>query len=361
MADGSICYLGAFDERAPRNRVIRAGLEAHGWHVSLAKLPTGLDFRRGLPLLWHTMRHEARRCDALIVAEYNGWLAPLAIALGRLLRKPVLVDYLAGLYESQVQEDDQARPRSARATLLRALDGWTIATAAGVFTDTAAHRDAFRALVGSPARRMIVVPRGAADVWWTAPNHAPRKPPDAPLLVQFFGDSIPLGGVQVIVRTLSWLNTDDRFRFEMIGRGPGYPEAVRRADLLGIRHLAFVDEPPAAELPARVAQADICLGIFGRRTLADAVMPERVFECMAMGKAVVTAESAAAREHFTPGEHLLTVPPSDPGALAMALRHLADAPAERQRLGAAAAARIRAAYTPHEVVKPLIALLERIV
>lgn len=355
----SVCYLGAFDQDYARNRIIRAGLEARGWQVSLAPLPRGLDLRRTLPLLWRTMRDEARRCDALIVAEHNQLLAPAAIALGRLLGKPVIVDYTVGLYESRVLDNTHARERDWRHRGWRMLDAWNLATAAGAFTDTDAHRAAFKATIGGAARRLAVVPVGVAPAWFEAADTAPEKGPDEPLLVQFYGNFNPFHGTEVILRALSWLNTDPRFRFEMIGRGPMHQAAVERAHLLGIQRLDFIDPPDTPDLIARVQQADICLGVFARRDKTEVVVPHRILECLVLGKPVVTADSAAIGEFFAPGRDLITVPPSNPGDLARTLRALADDPALRLRL-AAAGQHAAQAFTPEQAVAPLIALLERV-
>ncbi len=357
----SVCYLGAFDTRYTRNRVIRAGLEARGWKVSLAQLPTGLDARRSLPLLWRTMREEARQCDALIVAEHNQVLAPLAVGLGRLLGKPVIVDYIVGLYESRVVDNNAAKKRHWRNRAIRALDGWNMTTAKGMFTDTSRHKTAFLEQAGTAARRMAVVPVGVDAEWLEAPGSAADKAPDDPLLIQFYGNFNPFHGTEVILRALSWLNTDPRFRFEMIGRGPKHQDALKRAKLLGLKNLSFVDPPTTPELIPMVARADICLGVFARRTKTDYVVPHRIMECLALGKPVITAASAAIDEYFTPGEDLITVPPSNPGDLARTIRRLADQPDLRERVALTGAATVRRLYTPEQVVAPLIALLERVI
>lgn len=360
----SVCYLGAFDPDYSRNRIIRAGLAARGVRVSLAPLPRGLNLRETLPLLWRTMRREARECDALIVAEYNQLLAPLAVSLGRLLRKPVIVDYTVGLFETRVLDNNASRKRGWRRRAFRELDRWNVGAAAGTFTDTNRHRDAFRQQIGGAAKGMVVVPVGVADEWLAAPTRvgAPAldRDPDGPLLVQFYGGFNPFHGTEVILRALSWLNTDERFRFEMIGRGPMHDAALQRAHLLGIQRLAFIDPPDTPELVRLVARADICLGVFARRDKTTCVIPHRLMECMALGKPVVTAESAAVDEYFTPGQTLITVPPSNPGALAKRLRTLAADPDERRRVGRAAAAAIHDQFTAEQVVAPLIALLERV-
>ena len=359
MTQRAVCYLGAFDEGYARNRIIRAGLEAQGWQVSMAPLPTGLNTRRALPLLWRTMRHEARSCDALIVAEGNQALAPLAVGLGRLLSKPVIVDYVVGLYESRVLDNNKAKPSAWRGRAYRALDAWNMATAAGVLTDTDAHRQQAITTIGRAARRLVVLPVGV-DPAWLAPAPAPEKTPNDPLLVQFFGSFTPFHGTEVILRALSWLNTDPRFRFEMIGRGPMYSAAVKRAKLLGLRNLTFIDPPDTADLIRMVRRADICLGVFARRDKTGVVVPHRVLECMALGKPVVTADSEALHEMLTPGEDLMTVPPSNPGVLANALRRLADQPDLRARLAVTGARTVRRCCLPEQVVAPLITLLEKV-
>lgn len=360
MTQKAVCYLGAFNEDYSRNRVIRTGLEARGWKVSMAPLPTGLNLRRALPLLWQTMRREARHCDALIVAENNQALAPLAIGLGRLLGKPVVVDYVVGLYESHVLDNNKAKPNNWRSRGFRALDGWNNTTAAGVFTDTNRHLESFQQQIGRAARKMAVVPVGVDAEWLNVPP-PPEKQPGEPLLVQFFGGFNAFHGTEVILRALSWVNTDERFRFEMIGRGPMYQEAVKRARLLGIQRLDFIDPPSTTDLIPMVNRADICLGVFARRDKTSYVVPHRIMECLALGKPVVTADSAAISEYFTPGEDLITVKPSNPGDLAKTLRKLADQPDLRERVALTGAATVRRSYTPEQAVAPLIALLERVI
>jgi len=178
--------------------------------------------------------------------------------------------------------------------------------------------------------------------------------------VQFYGNFNPFHGTEVILRALSWLNTDERFRFEMIGRGPRHAAAIERAHLLGIQRLDFIEPPSLHDLIPMVARADICLGVFARRAKTDYVVPHRILECLALGKPLITAESAAIREYFTPGEDLITVPPSNPGDLARMIRRLAEEPDLRERLAVTGARTVRQHYTPEQTVAPLLALLERV-
>ena len=73
------------------------------------------------------------------------------------------------------------------------------------------------------------------------------------------------------------------------------------------------------------------LGVFGRTAKAKRVVPNKVYQGLAMARPVITADSPAVREFFAPGEHLHTVPAGDPEALADAVVELAeDVPPETE-------------------------------
>lgn len=65
--------------------------------------------------------------------------------------------------------------------------------------------------------------------------------------------------------------------------------------------------------------------------------PLKLFEYMASGRSIVATDLPSAAEILADGVNALLVPPSDPAALAAALRRLLDDPALAERLGAQAA------------------------
>ena len=104
-------------------------------------------------------------------------------------------------------------------------------------------------------------------------------------------------------------------------------EAVRidarlaAADAPHVHRIAWVDY---ARLGEEMAQADICLGIFGTSDKAARVIPNKVYQALVVGKPLVTRDSPAMRElaqDDAPGLYL--VPPADPAALLAALERFA--------------------------------------
>jgi glycosyltransferase involved in cell wall biosynthesis len=86
----------------------------------------------------------------------------------------------------------------------------------------------------------------------------------------------------------------------------------------------------------------------------------KLFEYMAAGRAIVASDLPAIREVIEHEVQALLVPPGDAGALAGAIRRLADDPALRDRLGRAARARV-ADFTWDRRAERLEALLARVV
>ena len=84
------------------------------------------------------------------------------------------------------------------------------------------------------------------------------------------------------------------------------------------------------EVPEKLAEADVCLGIFGDTEKAQRVIPNKVYEAMAMGKPVITGDTPAARWLLTHREHAFLVPVANSKAIADAVielmknRHLRD-------------------------------------
>jgi glycosyltransferase involved in cell wall biosynthesis len=177
------------------------------------------------------------------------------------------------------------------------------------------------------------------------------------LSVLFYGNMIPLQGADTIVRAAA-LVRDEGIRFEIIGSGQTYDDVRALADRLGANNITWTGRVPYADLPRRIAGADVLLGIFGDSDKAGRVVPNKVYQAMAMGAAIVTRDSSAQRSLLTDGVSALLVPPADPAALAEALRRLRDphvrcrlGEAARQRFGASAsldvqAERLRAALAP---------------
>ena len=359
VADLRVCLLGSYDPDYARHYVIRTGLARAGVEVIERPLP-----RRAHTLgrVRHMLAQFPRReeCDLVLIPAFNQLLAPFAWLRGRLGGVPVAADYMVGLTDALA--DRQRMPvtpaQTGKARAYRTVDRVNTARML-TLTDTEAHRLMFGQTIGARLDRMAVLPVGVNDRLLDAvPAPDPFGQP-GPVTVLYIGTFIPFHGVEVIIRAAHLLRDDTRFRFELIGAGQTYAASVQLAEQLGLQRISFVRGYfPWEELLPHVARAGVMLGVFGDTDKTRYVVPNKVYEGMALGRPVVTAESPALDEIVMPGDHLLTVSPGSPEALSAALRALLDDPARYHRQRAAALDRVRAAFLPEHIGARLRHILE---
>src|SRR5262249_60905281 len=109
------------------------------------------------------------------------------------------------------------------------------------------------------------------------------------------------------------------FRCELAGTGIEFELARDRGRELGLTRVEFPGRVDYADAPALFARAHLVLGAFGAGEKTGRVIPHKVYQGLAAGRAVVTGEGAALREVFEPGAQLVGVPRGGPAALAEAL------------------------------------------
>jgi glycosyltransferase involved in cell wall biosynthesis len=200
--------------------------------------------------------------------------------------------------------------------------------------------------------RLHVLPVGARDLPLLPP------PDTGTPLVQYAGTYIPFHGVEVILEAARLL---PEIAFELIGSGQTYKAMAARAETLQLANVRFVKGYfPQDELLAMQARSTIMLGVFGAAAKTDYVVPNKIYEALALGRPVITAEASALREMFTPGEHLITVAPGNAGALAEAIQALLTDPARQAALRAAGRRQIDAHYLPKHIGPQMMAILENL-
>ena len=162
----------------------------------------------------------------------------------------------------------------------------------------------------------------------------------------FYGKLAPLHGIRTVLAAAREAGVPP---VRVVGDGqlgPWLDAELRRDRPPGLTHERWI---PYERLGEAVRAASICLGVFGESDKAARVVPNKVWQAMAAGRPVVTADTPGAREVLRDGEHALLVPAGDAPALAAALRRLAGDADLRARLGGAARERYLELGTPTAV------------
>jgi glycosyltransferase involved in cell wall biosynthesis len=363
-----LMWLGTYERDYPRARVLIEGLREGGAEVVERHRPVwererhkAGAFLRPVPLArasgrfaaaWAGLAVEGARepgVDAIVA----GYLAQPDVlpawCVARARRVPLVADMMISLADTL--GGDRAMAGRLGAAGLAGIDRAAVRAADLVLADTAAGADWLAARFGVPRARVAVVPVGAE------PGRFPAlPPPDGPPTVLFYGKLAPLHGVATVLAAARRPGVPP---VRLIGDGqlgPWLRGELARDRPTGLSWERWV---PYEDLGGAVGRAAICLGVFGGSEKAARVVPNKVWQAMAAGRPVVTADTPAVREVLEDGRSALLVPPGDADALAAALVRLGGDPALRARIGSAGravylergapravAARLRAALDP---------------
>jgi glycosyltransferase involved in cell wall biosynthesis len=348
-----VLLAGTFDPEFTRNRVLvslleRAGCEVSTVHrelwgrerytlINASKGRLAAKAAAAYPALIARLAVTSR--PDVILVTYPGYFdIPFIAPLARLRRIPLLFDPFISLYDTLVDDRGLRGSGSAMGRVSRLLDRVDCRLARMVLADTPAHADYFADATGVARNRFRVLWLGAReDVFHPVADVEPTSN-----LVVFHGTFIGLQGLPTIVRAAKLLEPDGT-RIKIIGDGQERPSIEALIRELDVRNVELAGRKPIDQLAPQIAAASLCLGIFGTSAKAGRVVPNKLFECLAVGRPVVTGDTPAIRGAFS-GE-VEVVPPGDPEALAQKIRELLADPARLARLAAAGKARYERDYS----------------
>ena len=325
-----VLYFGTYERAYPRNAQVisclrRVGVEVEERHVpvwegSEHKWTAGpLAALRLARAQARLLRRPEGEFDAVIVG-YPGHL-DLTTARRAAAGKPVVFNPLVSLEDTLVDDRRRFRPASLPARVLRAVDRRALRAADLVVADTEANADDLARRAHIPHKKVAVCFVGAEERVFR-PGWQRREP----FVALFVGKLIPLHGLETV---LAAARIVPELRFRIVGSGQQESALANRP--------ANVDWTPWVEyeqLPGELHAAGCALGVFGTSAKAGRVIPNKVFQALACGTPVVTADTPAARELLADGVSALLVPPGDPESLAAAVRRLADNGALAERIAA---------------------------
>jgi glycosyltransferase involved in cell wall biosynthesis len=346
----TVCCFGAWDPEYPRQRIVHAGLEALGHRVVDARVRGRRAWLR-YPALAAAWARVARRVDVLWVPEFRHKDVPLAKLLKG--RRPLVFDPLVSRWDTLVQ-DWRLHPKgSGQAKWNRGIDRWAFRAADRLLCDTWAHGELFVSLGAERAtlRRVVV---GAEQVFFDL-EPPPVVSEEEPVRISYVGGFLPLHGVRTVVEAAQHLERRTGrvppYVIQLVGEGIEYEEMRALARRLELTRVEFTGRLPYSDLPRVLTGSHVALGAFGTGEKAGRVIPHKLWQGLAAGRAVVTGDGPGAREAFEDGVHLLFVPRGEPEALADALARLIDSATLRERLGAAGRERARELGAPEAVGK----------
>jgi glycosyltransferase involved in cell wall biosynthesis len=225
---------------------------------------------------------------------------------------------------------------------LRRLAHWcerTVWRAADVVLPVTKVLAGYVTAAGASARRIEVLPNGIDRTHFAPALSGARIRQvhglEGKTVIGFTGFLREWHGLPAIVDVMRELTAQGYdLHFLVVGDGQGRPALERAAKAAGIENrITITGVVDRHEIPDYVASFDIAV----QPKATEYASPLKLFEYMALGRAIIAPDQPNLREVLTNGSNALLFAPDDPVSLANALSALIVEPDLRTKLGAAAA------------------------
>jgi glycosyltransferase involved in cell wall biosynthesis len=317
----TLLWWGRSDNDYSRNRIILTLLEELGWQIQFFH-PYSSQLG-----LFQAFFLRPKAPDLIWVPCFRQRDVSSALYWARRWECPIVFDPLISSYQKEVFEKKKWGEKEKNAVNLCRWEGKLFQQADLVIADTDSHARFYINTFGINPRDVAVIHVGADDHLF---RHIPLVVKKTPIEVLFYGSYLPLQGPDVIIDAAS-ISDDESIQWVLLGEGDSKASLKNRArDIKNVRFEPWIDYE---KLPQRISQAQIVLGIFGTTPKASMVIPNKVFQSMAVGRPLVTLESKAYPTEISASDVIGWVPPGNPQALATCIRSWKADPANLAERG----------------------------
>lgn len=339
-----ICYFGIYNKDYSRNQILISGLRANG--IEVIECSSDLS---GIKKYFDLIKKHwkiRKDYDKMIV----GFPGQQVMILAKFLTsKPIIFNVFVSLYDSVVLDRQELKPNSIKAKYFWFLDWLSSHLADKIILDTNNHIDYFVKNFNLNRDKFIRVFVGSNDkVLFPV---ASKEKQDDCFLVHFHGSMVPLQGVKYILGAVRLLEKEN-VRFNIIGT-----KIKNNNNQDEYKNVNFIDNVPYEKLKNYMAQADLCLGVFGDTKKAKRIIPNKVYEAIACAKPVITGDSGAITELFIENESITTCKFADEKDLAKKILNLKSNKDLRDKISQNAFSLFKNKLTPIKVVNNLLTKL----
>lgn len=343
-----VCYFGTYREEYSRNRIMIAALRSTGvivkechvslWHGIEDRVNITVGGWRSPGFWWRVIKTYTKlvlnylkvgQYDVLMVGYPGQVDVYLAHFLASIKKKPLVWDVFMSLY-LVAKERNLDHSKHSSIKLIKKIESGALRKPDWLIQDTAEYVRWFEREYGISPDRFRLVPTGADDrIFKPLP---PSKDSDGMFHVLYYGTYIPNHGIMRIIEAARLLSEEKQIVFDMIGNGPDRKMVEEFVEANTLQNIRFYDWMDQQSLLRWISDADVCLGAFGDTPQSLMTVQNKIYECMAMGKAVITGDSPAVRESF---DHKceIYICQRTPHAIANSINDLFKTPALCKKLG----------------------------
>lgn len=219
------------------------------------------------------------------------------------------------------------------------------------------------ASLGLSPKRVTVIPNGVSPSDF-CPSPLPSRDGRVPVLL-YIGTLADWQGLDVVIKALPKILEQRAVRLHIVGRGRSRQRKLLSKQIrkLGVEESVIVQPAvPHHEVPALIAESDICLAPLGLndRNVTQGACPIKALEYMASSRPLVASNMPIVRELVREDVDALLFSPNDPDDLARQVLALLNDLELSKRLSDSAAKRALTKFTWHAAQKKLVKVYDKL-
>ncbi len=365
----NILYFGTYEKNYPRNKVLIEGLKKNNVKVRQCHIPfwekvedkTGKINKFSFVINLHIahmkllFKHFKYKNPDIVIVGYIGQLDML---LARICfpKKKIVFNPMISLYDTLVLDRKMIKAKSLISKIIKFIDKKSCDLSDIILLDTEEHLKYFEKEFRIRRKKLSRLFIGADEKIFYPRKEKERKRKK----VLFYGKFTPLHGTKYIIKAAKLMEKEN-ITFEIIGKGQTHNDDLKLAKNIKTRNIKFIDWVPYKKLPLHIADSDICLGgHFGSGEKAKRVVPNKVFQIIAMKKPVIVSDSLASREAgFIDRENAFFCRMRDEKAIANSIKDLLKDKKVREKISKKSYSLFNKKYSTKAIGKEFIDIINR--
>ena len=336
-----ICWFGAYKVDYSRNCVLMEGLKSNDVEIVEGNTNGDTGYKK-----YYNQYKKLKELQNDYDILYCAFPVNLNIIIAKLFqKKPIASDCFFPLQDSVVYDRKAAARFSFRSFFCYVVDFLSVHLADLIVVDTYEHQQYWQKKYHCNNKKFIVIPVGVN----TNDFNSIQPKMSEGVTVQYHGSYIPLQGVDIVLQAVKLIQDIDRYqkvKFRFTGSGELLNEMKTLASDLKV-NVEFHGRLPKAELFTQLNDVDVVLGIFGNTKKTDRVVPNKLYEGVALKKVVISKENDVLKRYFTKEEVYMVE--NTPQELATGLMTLIDDAELRNKFARLGNERLMKNYT-HEIL-----------
>lgn len=298
-----------------------------------------------------------RKTDVIYIGYPGHVDVFLAYILAKLFNKklvfnPFLIVYIGFTYEQRI-----LKKSSLLGKTIKFAESLVYKMCDLVFADTPYQKEFLMKDFGIAEKKLRVLPIGADNKGYA---YSLYKNESKKINVVYYGLYSPIHGVEHIIEAANILRDDKDVHFSFIGQGNTFDKNYKRTQDLKLPNVTFYHDIPESEHLPIMQTADIFLGFLQKHPTVDRVIPNKVYQGLSLGRAVLTSDAPVTRSVFKHKENMYLVKSADPKALAKAILELKNDPLLRTKIAKNGYELYKEKFNPKAVGKQLVKYIKEI-